>query len=578
MLCDSPKAQPILTTIYYISFVVIGAFGILSSMVGIIGDSMEESIATSHKMRKDAKEEEFEIFADKKIDYLILSGDVLPRRTLEALDTLRRALRGKMIKSSVNLQKLNDPFLERAIPGTLFYNYLLLSHVMSVAARAAIYEHIVSLTIILVAIAAGLETSSVASESTTELLNSFVQGIFTADVAIKCVAEPYPWFYFNDDWNKFDVIVVTISYVPLSGNGGLALMLRLLRLLRLLKIMRRFKTLQIILETLSMSLRSIVLISGLLFILMTIIGGFGVLLFGKNDPAHFGDIRLAFVCLFQILTLDSWSIPMYINLFGCSSRGSQFYIDSSFQNLCTAENDSPQFVAAALYFPAAVGVLTWVMVTMFIGLMTTGMEESLAKNSHLASVRRKVLRIKSRRKIRKHYIRQLKRTFEFLDFFERGVIGPIEFYFALEHSGMPIDAEQFEVLWNCAKKSDPENKHIDFSEFLTLILDTREVCIQERSARLRLKTNVNSSKQAQVSFSSSSRLPTRSSVRKSKNELEEGHNQMNAAYPDSVKFSQEGVTSPGNKQEYIFDEASTQAMSSYYFSSKRDRYANNPFV
>ena len=151
-------------------------------------------------------------------------------------------------------------------------------------------------------------------------------------------------FYFTDNWNKFDIAIVSISYVPLSGGGGIILMLRLLRLMRLLKLMKRFKTLQIILETLSSSLKSVIMISGLMFIWMTIMSGIGILLFGKNDPLHYKDIRVAFISTFQCMTLDSWSALLYINLFGCDVIG---YDDRP--ELCT--DPEARFIAAAIYFP-----------------------------------------------------------------------------------------------------------------------------------------------------------------------------------------------------------------------------------
>ena len=76
---------------------------------------------------------------------------------------------------------------------------------------------------------------------------------------------------------------------------------------------------------------------------------------------------------------------------------------------------------------------------------------------------------------------KLKDAFDFLDFFNRGVIGPIELYFALEHSGMPLSTEEFSILWDSIAK---ENfTHIDFSEFLTIALDLKKFEIMEKKRK-----------------------------------------------------------------------------------------------
>ena len=105
---------------------------------------------------------------------------------------------------------------------------------------------------------------------------------------------------------------------------------------------------------------------------MTLIAAIGHSLFKENDPAHFGNIRIGFLTMFQVLTLDSWSLLMYINMYGCDIIG---YDD--WPEKCVSPK--ARFIVSALFFTASVATLTWVMVTMFIGLLTTGMEESLLK-------------------------------------------------------------------------------------------------------------------------------------------------------------------------------------------------------
>ena len=165
-------------------------------------------------------------------------------------------MRGRKIKTHV------DPFISKSDPKSFFYHYFHMSRYFSKLTQSKLFEHTVTITIFLSALNAGIDTNPNIDTYYTTSLNNFVQAIFTIDCICKCFAEPYCWYYFQDRWNLFDVVIVLVSYVPLSGGEGLILVLRLLRLLRLLKLMRRFKTLQIIMETLSSSFRSIIMISG----------------------------------------------------------------------------------------------------------------------------------------------------------------------------------------------------------------------------------------------------------------------------------------------------------------------------
>ena len=58
-----------------------------------------------------------------------------------------------------------------------------------------------------------------------------------------------------------------------------------------------------------------------MFLNVTILSGIGILLFSANDPLHFGDLSHAFLTMFQVMTLDSWSLIMFINMFGCDVIG-----------------------------------------------------------------------------------------------------------------------------------------------------------------------------------------------------------------------------------------------------------------
>ena len=87
----------------------------------------------------------------------------------------------------------------------------------------------------------GIQTYSFHSYIIRVILHVFDQlilWIFVAEVVIKMSSEgKVPWVYFWDAWNIFDFVIVTASFLPLSGGQAVAVF-RLLRLLRLLKLIK----------------------------------------------------------------------------------------------------------------------------------------------------------------------------------------------------------------------------------------------------------------------------------------------------------------------------------------------------
>ena len=56
----------------------------------------------------------------------------------------------------------------------------------------------------------------------------------------------------------------------------------------------------------------------MMIIVNFILAALGMMLFEKNDPAHFGTLIRAMMSIWQIETLDSWEEILYINMLGCA--------------------------------------------------------------------------------------------------------------------------------------------------------------------------------------------------------------------------------------------------------------------
>jgi len=194
-----------------------------------------------------------------------------------------------------------------------------------------------------------------------------------------------PWRYFLSGWNCLDFIVVLFSWIPL-GNSGNIVLLRLLRLLRVLKLVRAVAELQVILDGLSSGFTSIIYILLLIFLVFYVYAIIGILLFRDNDYIHFRSLDIALLTLFRVSTLEDWTDVMYINMFGCEKYG--YFDGNNMAKYClvadavTGEiknNSKGLGVWSSIYFVSLVVIVALVMLSLFIGVITSSMQEAAEK-------------------------------------------------------------------------------------------------------------------------------------------------------------------------------------------------------
>jgi voltage-gated sodium channel len=157
--------------------------------------------------------------------------------------------------------------------------------------------------ILLNAVTLGLETSSRAMETAgglLRLLDRLLLAIFVAEILVKLYA--FRIGFFRNPWNVFDFLVVGIALVPSTGP---LTVLRVLRVLRLVSMVPRFR---FVVESLLRAIPGILSIAGLLLILFYVAAVMATGLFGERFPDWFGSIGESMFSLFQIMTLESWSM------------------------------------------------------------------------------------------------------------------------------------------------------------------------------------------------------------------------------------------------------------------------------
>uniref|UniRef100_A0A8B9ET65 Sodium channel protein n=1 Tax=Anser cygnoides TaxID=8845 RepID=A0A8B9ET65_ANSCY len=153
--------------------------------------------------------------------------------------------------------------------------------------------------------------------------NLVFTGIFTAEMIFKIIALD-PYYYFQQPWNIFDSIIVTLSLIELSlpkhkgkkerRKGGTLSVLRSFRLLRVFKLAKSWPTLNTLIKIIGNSLGALSNLTLVLAIIVFIFAIVGVQLFGSNyrdnilkinkngKPRwHMMDFFHSFLVIFRIL-------------------------------------------------------------------------------------------------------------------------------------------------------------------------------------------------------------------------------------------------------------------------------------
>ncbi len=166
--------------------------------------------------------------------------------------------------------------------------------------------HSITALIIANAIILGLET---AKETVGEyaaalhMVDQIILGLFVIELLTKVYA--YGWAFFRSPWNIFDTAVVGIALTP---NVEVLSALRALRILRVLRLLSVVPRMRMVVEALLQSLPGLGSIAGLLVLLYYVFAVIATKLFGEDFPEWFGTIGASMYSLFQIMTLESWSM------------------------------------------------------------------------------------------------------------------------------------------------------------------------------------------------------------------------------------------------------------------------------
>jgi voltage-gated sodium channel len=211
---------------------------------------------------------------------------------------------------------------------------------------AAVQRFIIAV-IILNAITLGLETSAGIMASLgwfLRLLDRAALAIFVVEIGLKLYA--FRWGFFRTSWNVFDFIVVAIALVPASGPLAV---LRALRVLRVLRLVSTVPRLRFVVEALLAAVPGITSIAGLMLLLFYVFAVMSTSLFGPAFPEWFGSIGASMYTLFQVMTLESWSMGIVRPVMA-------------------------EYPAAWAFFVPFILIATFTMLNLFIGIIVDTMQ------------------------------------------------------------------------------------------------------------------------------------------------------------------------------------------------------------
>ncbi|MEM7270687.1 MAG: ion transporter [Pseudomonadota bacterium] len=172
--------------------------------------------------------------------------------------------------------------------------------------NAPLTERVIIGLICLNAITLGLETSATAMDSFGGLLiaiDSVILAVFVAEIAIR-LATDFKGFW-RDPWRIFDFVVVAIALLPATGPLSV---LRAFRILRVLRLVTKLQSMRRVVMGLLRALPGMGTIVLLLLLIFYIFAVITTKLFAASFPEWFGTIGASAYTLFQVMTLESWSM------------------------------------------------------------------------------------------------------------------------------------------------------------------------------------------------------------------------------------------------------------------------------
>ncbi len=219
-------------------------------------------------------------------------------------------------------------------------------------------QRVIMALIVLNAVTLGLETSPTVMAHAGDLLHAIdraVLAVFVVEIAAKLIGRGFG--FFKSGWNVFDFIVVSIALVPAAGPFTVLRALRILRVLRLLSVVPKMRR---VVESLLRAVPGISSIAAILLLIFYVFAVIATNLFAASFDDWFGTVGRSMYSLFQIMTLESWSMGIVRPVMEV-------------------------YPYAWLFFVPFILIATFTMLNLFIAIIVSAMQEQ-AEHDHAEEI------------------------------------------------------------------------------------------------------------------------------------------------------------------------------------------------
>ncbi|MEM9318027.1 MAG: ion transporter [Pseudomonadota bacterium] len=204
----------------------------------------------------------------------------------------------------------------------------------------------------------GLETSvplMARAGAAIVLADRICLAIFVVELCLKLYAHRLN--FFRNGWNVFDFVIVGIALVPAGQGLSVLRALRILRVLRVVSVAPRLRRVVEGFVTALPGMGSVFLLMGIIFYIGAVMA---TKLFGPQFPDWFGTLGRSLYTLFQIMTLESWSMGIVRPV-----------LDT--------------YPYAWVFFVPFIMVTTFAVVNLLVGLIVNSMQDAHAEESNAAT-------------------------------------------------------------------------------------------------------------------------------------------------------------------------------------------------
>ncbi len=183
------------------------------------------------------------------------------------------------------------------------------------------------------------------------VLDKICLAVFCFELGVKLVA--YRRYFWLSGWNVFDFVIIGIALLPSGGAWAVLRSLRVLRVLRLLTIVPSMRRVVAAFIHAIPGLASVISVMSIFYFTGAVLA---TKLFGETHPQWFGNIGASLYTLFQIMTLESWSMGIVRPVMGTHPWAWAFFVP---------------FIIVA----------TFTILNLFIGIIVSTMQELAQKEA-----------------------------------------------------------------------------------------------------------------------------------------------------------------------------------------------------